>query len=197
MTSAISGSVRSHERLLSTFDKSQSNSFACQRRRLPAPRVALRWSIGRHQSPRSRWQLHGRVGIASGLVVVGGEFVAHDVAGETPTVAARLQAFAEPDTVVVAASTRRLTGELFEIPEARRDRTKGHRRAGFGLAGAAPERHRQPVRGVARIDAEPAGRPRRRNRPAVAPLGAPRPAMARSYWSRENPASENRALPWP
>jgi class 3 adenylate cyclase len=59
-------------------------------------------------------KLHARVGIATGLVVVGGEVVEHDVAGDTPNLAARLQAVAEPDTVVIAASTRRLTGELFE-----------------------------------------------------------------------------------
>src|SRR6516225_9262805 len=59
-------------------------------------------------------ELHARVGIATGLVVVGGEVVEHDVAGDTPNLAARLQALAEPDTVVIAASTRRLTGELFE-----------------------------------------------------------------------------------
>jgi predicted ATPase len=46
--------------------------------------------------------------------VVGGEVVEHDVAGDTPNLAARLQALAEPDTVVVAASTRRLVGDLFE-----------------------------------------------------------------------------------
>jgi class 3 adenylate cyclase len=59
-------------------------------------------------------RLHSRVGIATGLVVVGGEVVEHDVVGETPNLAAHLQALAEPDSVVIAASTRRLTGELFE-----------------------------------------------------------------------------------
>jgi class 3 adenylate cyclase len=59
-------------------------------------------------------ELHARVGIATGLVVVGGEVVEHDVAGDTPNLAARLQAVAEPDTVLIAASTRRLTGNLFE-----------------------------------------------------------------------------------
>jgi class 3 adenylate cyclase len=59
-------------------------------------------------------ELHARIGIATGLVVVGGEVVEHDVAGDTPNLAARLQALAEPDTVIIAASTRRLTGELFE-----------------------------------------------------------------------------------
>jgi class 3 adenylate cyclase len=59
-------------------------------------------------------ELHVRVGIATGLVVVGGEIVEHDVAGDTPNLAARLQALTEPDTVVIAASTRRLIGDLFE-----------------------------------------------------------------------------------
>jgi class 3 adenylate cyclase/predicted ATPase len=68
---------------------------------------------------RVRWlnlseKLHARVGMATGLVVVGGEVVEHDVVGETPNLAARLQALAEPDTVVIAASTRRLVGDLFE-----------------------------------------------------------------------------------
>jgi class 3 adenylate cyclase len=59
-------------------------------------------------------RLHTRIGIATGLVVVGGEVVEHDVIGETPNLAARLQALAEPDAVVIAAGTRRLVGDLFE-----------------------------------------------------------------------------------
>ena len=60
-----------------------------------------------------------RVGIATGLVVVGdliGEGSAQEqsVVGETPNLAARLQALAAPDTVVIAAGTRRLLGALFE-----------------------------------------------------------------------------------
>jgi class 3 adenylate cyclase len=60
-----------------------------------------------------------RVGIATGLVVVGdliGEGAAQEqaVVGETPNLAARLQALAEPGAVVIAPSTRRLTGGLFE-----------------------------------------------------------------------------------
>ena len=43
-------------------------------------------------------ELHARIGIATGLVVVGGEVVEHDVAGDTPNLAARLQASAEPDS---------------------------------------------------------------------------------------------------
>jgi class 3 adenylate cyclase/tetratricopeptide (TPR) repeat protein len=59
-------------------------------------------------------ELRTRVGIATGLVVVGGEVVEHDIVGETPNLAARLQGLAEPDTVVIAASTRRLAADLFE-----------------------------------------------------------------------------------
>jgi class 3 adenylate cyclase len=63
--------------------------------------------------------LQVRVGIATGLVVVGdligaGAAQEQAVVGETPNLAARLQALAEPSAVVIASSTRRLTGGLFE-----------------------------------------------------------------------------------
>lgn len=63
--------------------------------------------------------LQVRVGIATGLVVVGdllGEGAAREqaVVGETPNLAARLQGLAEPNTVVIADSTRRLLGGLFD-----------------------------------------------------------------------------------
>ena len=65
-------------------------------------------------------KLQARVGIATGLVVVGdliGEGSAHEqsVVGETPNLAARLQTLADPDAVVIAAGTRRLVGDLFEV----------------------------------------------------------------------------------
>jgi class 3 adenylate cyclase len=64
-------------------------------------------------------RLQVRVGIATGLVVVGdliGAGAAQEqvVVGETPNLAARLQALAAPGAVVIASSTRRLTGALFE-----------------------------------------------------------------------------------
>src|SRR6266436_5493795 len=60
-----------------------------------------------------------RVGIVTGLVVVGdliGEGSARErsVVGETPNLAARLQALAEPGAVVIGHGTRRLVGDLFE-----------------------------------------------------------------------------------
>ena len=64
-------------------------------------------------------KLRVRVGIATGLVVVGdliGEGSAREqsVVGETPNLASRLQGLAEPGAVVIAASTRRLVGGLFD-----------------------------------------------------------------------------------
>ena len=64
-------------------------------------------------------KLQARVGIATGLVVVGdligaGSAREQSVVGETPNLAARLQALADPSAVVISASTRRLVGDLFE-----------------------------------------------------------------------------------
>ena len=66
--------------------------------------------------------LNVRLAIASGLVVVGdliGEGAAQErgVVGETPNVAARLQALAQPGTLVIAESTRRQIGALFEVED--------------------------------------------------------------------------------
>jgi hypothetical protein len=63
-----------------------------------------------------------RVGIATGLVVVGdlvgsGEAQERGIVGETPNLAARLQGIAEPNTVVIAESTRRLLGNPFELQD--------------------------------------------------------------------------------
>ena len=71
-----------------------------------------------------------RIGIATGLVVVGdlsgeGALREHAVVGDTPNLAARLQALAEPGTVVVAASTRRLLGDLFRLRDLGRHEVKG------------------------------------------------------------------------
>jgi class 3 adenylate cyclase/tetratricopeptide (TPR) repeat protein len=64
--------------------------------------------------------LQTRLGIATGLVVVGdligsGSAQEQAVVGETPNLAARLQAVAEPNMVVIAEGTRRLLGTLFEL----------------------------------------------------------------------------------
>jgi class 3 adenylate cyclase/tetratricopeptide (TPR) repeat protein len=69
---------------------------------------------------KSSVPLQARVGIATGLVVVGdltgsGEAQERGIIGETPNLAARLQGIAEPNAVVIAESTRRLLGDLFEL----------------------------------------------------------------------------------
>ena len=74
--------------------------------------------------------LQTRVGIATGLVVVGdlvgsGEAQERGIVGETPNLAARLQALAEPDMVVIADATRRLLGNLFELQDLGRRELKG------------------------------------------------------------------------
>ncbi len=71
---------------------------------------------------KTRAALQTRIGIATGLVVVGdliGSGAAQEqaIVGETPNLAARLQALAEPNTVVIADGTRRLLGNLFELED--------------------------------------------------------------------------------
>ena len=71
-----------------------------------------------------------RIGIATGVVVIGdlsreGALREHAVVGDTPNLAARLQALAAPGTVVVGASTRRLLGDLFHLRDLGRHEVKG------------------------------------------------------------------------
>jgi class 3 adenylate cyclase len=74
--------------------------------------------------------LKTRVGIATGLVVVGdliGSGASQDQAiiGETPNLAARLQGIADPNSVVIAESTRKLVGNLFELRDIGPQELKG------------------------------------------------------------------------
>src|SRR5262249_23272802 len=76
-------------------------------------------AVGRLKLPAVQ-SLQVRIGIATGRVVVGdliGQQSAQEqaVVGETPNLAARLQGLAPPGAVVVAASTRRLLGDLFRL----------------------------------------------------------------------------------
>jgi class 3 adenylate cyclase/predicted ATPase/ABC-type transport system involved in cytochrome c biogenesis ATPase subunit len=64
--------------------------------------------------------LQTRVGIATGLVVIGsligsGEAQERGIVGETPNLAARLQEIAAPNTVVIEETTRKLVGNFFEL----------------------------------------------------------------------------------
>jgi len=74
--------------------------------------------------------LRTRIGIATGLVVVGdligsGPSEEQAIVGETPNLAARLQGIAEPNAVVLADSTRRLVGNLFELYDLGAQNLKG------------------------------------------------------------------------
>nr|WP_283812926.1 adenylate/guanylate cyclase domain-containing protein [Bradyrhizobium rifense] len=75
-------------------------------------------------------RLEVRIGIATGLVVVGdivgsGEAQERGVVGETPNLAARLQAVAGPGMVVIADATRRLVGDLFLLTSLGAQHLKG------------------------------------------------------------------------
>jgi class 3 adenylate cyclase/predicted ATPase len=75
-------------------------------------------------------RLAARIGIATGLVVVGepvgeGEARERAVVGETPNLAARLQALAAPGSVLISQATRRLVGTLFELTDLGPTRIKG------------------------------------------------------------------------
>ncbi len=74
--------------------------------------------------------LHVRIGIATGIVVVGdllgsGEAQERGVVGDTPNLAARLQGIAESDSVVIADGTRKLLGDLFELSDLGPQNLKG------------------------------------------------------------------------
>ncbi|WP_158258471.1 AAA family ATPase [Rhodopila globiformis] len=79
--------------------------------------LALIDAIGELQAPQ---RLQVRIGIATGLVVVGdltgtGSAQEQAIVGETPNLAARLQAHAEPNAILIAESSRRQVGARFEV----------------------------------------------------------------------------------
>ena len=79
---------------------------------------------------RAEERVEVRIAIATGLVVVGdliseGASEEQAMVGDAPNVAARLQSLAEPGAVVVAASTRRLLGDLFTFRSLGRREVKG------------------------------------------------------------------------
>ena len=119
--------------------------------------------------------LQTRVGIATGLVVVGdligsGASQEQAIVGETPNLAARLQGIAEPNSVVIAESTRKLVGNLFELERPRGTRTSRALpgRCGLGRRCDRVQSRAASMRCTQRPDR--AGRPRRGARAAAAPL---------------------------
>src|SRR6185295_8444157 len=78
--------------------------------------------VGAVSGLKTHAPLQTRIGIATGLVVVGdligsGPSQEQAIVGETPNLAARLQGIAEPNSVVIAESTRKLVGNLFELDD--------------------------------------------------------------------------------
>ena len=74
-----------------------------------------------------------RIGIATGIVVIGeiigtGTARERTIVGETPNLAARLQALAGPDTIIVSEATRNLLRGLFELEHTGEHELKGFTR---------------------------------------------------------------------
>ncbi len=141
--------------------------------------------------------LQVRVGIATGLVVVGdliGEGAAQEqaVVGETPNLAARLQALAEPGTVVIAPSTRHLIGGLFDYEDLGRSRDRQAWPSRSSPRGYARERCREPLRGAALGPRRRSSAATRSWRCCCAAGNRRRAARALSCWFRASPASASR-----
>jgi class 3 adenylate cyclase len=145
--------------------------------------------------------LRVRIGVATGLVVVGdlvGEGPSQEqaVVGETPNLAARLQAVAKPGGVVVAPATRRLRGNLFRLQAVGRHEVKGLPEAVEAWGGRGGVDIRGPLRGRAQRPADRFCRPRARTRPPARALepGAgrrgPGGAVVRRTGDRQEPHPE-------
>ena len=147
---------------------------------------------------KTRAALQTRVGVATGLVVVGdlvgsGEAQERGIVGETPNLAARLQGIAAPNVVVIAEGTRKLLGNLFELAGPWAKGPQGHRRAGAGLGGAAGEFCGKSLRGASRERPNRARRAAKKNSNCCFGAGrGPRPVKARSCSSPASPVSANR-----
>jgi class 3 adenylate cyclase len=154
--------------------------------------LALVERIGRLQSGFGA--LKSRVGIATGLVVVGdligsGQAQQRGVVGETPNLAARLQGMAPPNAVLIADSTRRLVQDLFDYRDLGMVEVKG-------LAEPVPAWH---VLRESRIESRfEALRSSSRRSSCCCNCGlGPRKAKGRSSSSAVRPASANRGLRLP
>jgi class 3 adenylate cyclase len=88
--------------------------------------LAILDAISKLNGRPSRAKLAARVGIDSGAVVVGaGAGKETDVFGDTPNIAARVQAAAAPDTVLITAATHRLVSGLFVVEDGGAQALKG------------------------------------------------------------------------
>jgi class 3 adenylate cyclase/tetratricopeptide (TPR) repeat protein len=94
--------------------------------------IGILSEVGTIETPDGA-RVQARIGIATGLVVVGeiiGTGIAQErtIVGETPNLAARLQALAGPDCIIVSESTQKLLGGLFELTHSGEHELKGFAR---------------------------------------------------------------------
>ena len=94
--------------------------------------IGILSEVGAIETPEGT-RVQARIGIATGLVVVGeiiGTGMAQErtIVGETPNLAARLQALAGPDCIIISESTQKLLGGLFELTHAGEHELKGFAR---------------------------------------------------------------------
>jgi class 3 adenylate cyclase len=92
--------------------------------------IAILAEVGGIELPDGS-RARSRIGIATGLVVVGeiigsGTAQERTIVGDTPNLAARLQALAAPDTILISEATQSLLGGLFEL-----ESTGAHELKGF------------------------------------------------------------------
>ena len=104
---------------------------------------------------KSNAPLQTRVGIATGMVVVGdligaGASQEQAIVGETPNLSARLQGVAEPNMLVIAEGTRKLLGNLFELEDLGVHELKGNYRTSESLGSTSTSLSGKPLRGSAR-----------------------------------------------
>ena len=104
---------------------------------------------------KSNAPLQTRVGIATGMVVVGdligaGASQEQAIVGETPNLSARLQGVAEPNMLVIAEGTRKLLGNLFELEDLGVHELKGNCRTSESLGSTSTSLSGKPLRGSAR-----------------------------------------------
>jgi class 3 adenylate cyclase len=142
-------------------------------------------------------QLRARIGIATGQVVVGdltgaGSADRDSVAGETPNLAARLQALAKPGSVVISQATRRLVGGLFELDDLGPQRLKGFAEplSAWRVEGESPAEGASRRAMVLASHRWSAGR--RRSRSCFVAGARPARVRATRCWSRASQGSANR-----
>jgi class 3 adenylate cyclase/tetratricopeptide (TPR) repeat protein len=94
--------------------------------------IAILTQVGAIEKPDGT-RVQARIGIATGLVVVGeiigtGTAQERTIVGETPNLAARLQSLAEPDCIIISEPTQKLLGGLFKLTHAGEHELKGFAR---------------------------------------------------------------------